>query len=143
MKVKLGKEQKVKTGIKKNTLNPRFNETFDLMVYERSVEVTEPSRVEELFVPTRFCLSMPPSIIAPPSLVPLSSCPSFCGHEVTDGSSKDVCLWPRCCWGWRHHTVAVQSPDLSLVFALPLMLSCLIFKASDSYEPLPPSCRPS
>lgn len=43
MKIKLGMEQEVKTDYKKRTLNPRYDETFDLLVYERSVEVRAPS----------------------------------------------------------------------------------------------------
>lgn len=39
MKVKLGSEQEVKTDVIQNTLNPRWKQNFDLMVYERSVEV--------------------------------------------------------------------------------------------------------
>ena len=39
MKVKLGMGQEDKTDVIKRTLNPRFNATFDLLVYERSVEV--------------------------------------------------------------------------------------------------------
>lgn len=39
MKVKLGRGQDMKTDTKKRTLKPRFDETFDLLVYERSVEV--------------------------------------------------------------------------------------------------------
>lgn len=39
VKVKLGTEQEVKTKHKKGNLNPRFNQTFDLLVYEPSVEV--------------------------------------------------------------------------------------------------------
>ncbi|CAN0556962.1 unnamed protein product, partial [Ectocarpus sp. 12 AP-2014] len=37
--VKLGRSQEMKTDVKNRTLNPRFDETFDLLVYERSVEV--------------------------------------------------------------------------------------------------------
>lgn len=39
VKVKLGTNDVVKTDYKKRTLSPRFDESFDLMVYERSVEV--------------------------------------------------------------------------------------------------------
>lgn len=41
MSVKLGLQQHMKTEVKNRTLNPRYNETFDLLVYERSVEVRE------------------------------------------------------------------------------------------------------
>ncbi|CAN0393427.1 unnamed protein product, partial [Laminaria digitata] len=36
VKVKLGINDVVKTDYKKRTLSPRFDESFDLMVYERS-----------------------------------------------------------------------------------------------------------
>lgn len=39
--VKLGLQQHMKTEVKNRTLNPRYDETFDLLVYERSVEVRE------------------------------------------------------------------------------------------------------
>lgn len=39
--VKLGLAQKMKTDVKSRTLNPRYDATFDLLVYERSVEVME------------------------------------------------------------------------------------------------------
>eukprot|EP00903_Cladosiphon_okamuranus_P007574 g7348.t1 len=39
--VKLGLQQHMKTDVKSRTLNPRYDETFDLLVYERSVEVME------------------------------------------------------------------------------------------------------
>ena len=39
VKMKLGREQVMKTDTKKRTLKPRYDETFDLLVYERSVEV--------------------------------------------------------------------------------------------------------
>ncbi len=39
MVVKLGMAQEMKTEVKNRTLNPRYDETFDLLVYERSVEV--------------------------------------------------------------------------------------------------------
>lgn len=45
MTVKLGMGQEVKTEYKKRTLNPRFEESFDLLVYERSVEVRPPATV--------------------------------------------------------------------------------------------------
>lgn len=39
VKIKLGGEQEVKTEVIDGTLNPRWNQKFDLLVYERSVEV--------------------------------------------------------------------------------------------------------
>lgn len=39
VKIKLGMGQEVKTKHKKGNLNPRFDQTFDLLVYEPSVEV--------------------------------------------------------------------------------------------------------
>lgn len=42
--VKLGLQQHMKTEVKSRTLNPRYDETFDLLVYERSVEVREVER---------------------------------------------------------------------------------------------------
>lgn len=39
VKIKLGLGQEMKTEYKKRTLNPRFDEEFDLLVYEQSVEV--------------------------------------------------------------------------------------------------------
>lgn len=42
--VKLGLQQHMKTEVKNRTLNPRYGETFDLLVYERSVEVRERRR---------------------------------------------------------------------------------------------------
>lgn len=39
--VKLGLQQHMKTEVKTRNLNPRYDETFDLLVYERSVEVRE------------------------------------------------------------------------------------------------------
>ncbi|CAM9659324.1 unnamed protein product, partial [Hapterophycus canaliculatus] len=39
--VKLGLAQEMKTDVKNRTLNPRYDATFDLLVYERSVEVME------------------------------------------------------------------------------------------------------
>lgn len=39
--VKLGLAQEMKTDVKSRSLNPRYDATFDLLVYERSVEVME------------------------------------------------------------------------------------------------------
>ena len=39
--MKLGLQQHMKTEVKTRNLNPRYDETFDLLVYERSVEVRE------------------------------------------------------------------------------------------------------
>lgn len=41
VQVKLGLQQHMKTEVKNRNLNPRYGETFDLLVYERSVEVRE------------------------------------------------------------------------------------------------------
>lgn len=39
VKIKVGGNQEVKTDVKDGTLNPRWNQTFDLISYERSSEV--------------------------------------------------------------------------------------------------------
>lgn len=39
VKIRVGQGEQVKTDVKSNRLSPRWDETFDLLVYEPSVEV--------------------------------------------------------------------------------------------------------